>query len=76
MSGRQAAKEILAKAEREEFIGLAVLARALGKDYRTVLRDWEARHHPYTRVGRDYLLYAPLVLQTYFPHRSSGADLR
>lgn len=72
MSGTDAVKQLLAAADREEVIAAELVARALGQSKRRLLRDWRKRGKPETRVGRQVLLAAALVLVTYFPHRDSG----
>lgn len=69
LTGREAAQRILAEAEREEFLTLDLVARALRWESRRVLRDWaHRRKYPITRVGRAVMLSSTLVIRTYFPH--------
>ena len=72
MSGTDAVKQLLAVAAREDVIDVAIVARALGKSRRKLLRDWRKRGNPETRVGRDVSLASTLVLRTYFPHHIPG----
>lgn len=72
MSGTDAVKQLLSIAAREDVIDVGVVARALGKSKRKVLRDWRKRQQPETRVGRDVMLASRLVLAIYFPHHVSG----
>jgi hypothetical protein len=72
VSGREATKQLLDEAAREEFVAVALVARALQQNGRRVLRDWKKRNYPVTRIGRTILLHAPLVVRTYFPHAVSG----
>lgn len=68
MSGQDAVRQLLAEAEREEFIAVELLARALRQTRRRVMRDWRKRRQPETHVGREILLASRLVLAIYFPH--------
>jgi hypothetical protein len=68
MTGIQAARRLLALAEREELIAVDLLVRAVGCDRRTLLRDWASRQLPVTRIGRLVKVSARLAVQHYFPH--------
>lgn len=71
LTGREAARQVLAEAEREEFVSLDLVARALRWENRRVLRDWMwRRQFPITRVGRAVMLSSTLVVRAYFPHVS------
>jgi hypothetical protein len=68
LSGAHAAKQVRIEAQREEFVGLELVARALRSSRRRVLRDWRSRGYPVTAVGHRKLLSSRLVLSAYFPH--------
>lgn len=71
VTGLEAARRVLAEAQREEFVAVSLVARALRTHRRRVLRDWTGRLKlPVTRVGRETMLAAALVVESYFPHRS------
>lgn len=61
--------DILDQARREELIPLDLVARATTISARKVLRDWQKRHLPYTKIGRTILLPSRLMLETYFPQQ-------
>lgn len=67
MSGKQARQQVIALAEREEFIAAELVARALSLSSRQVLRDWRRRRYPEIKIGRTILLQSSLVLSVYFP---------
>lgn len=52
-----------------------LVARALGRSKRKLLRDWRRRGKPETRVGRDVPLASYLVLEIYFPRHGTLADM-
>lgn len=62
------AKDVLAACEREEFIALDVLARALKASRKVLLKDWESRRYPMTTLGRRILLASTFVVRAYFSH--------
>lgn len=68
MSGNDAVRELLEAAKREDVLALELVARALTKSRKKVLRDWKSRNLPITQVGRDTLLPAMMVLRVYFRH--------
>lgn len=72
MSGIDAVKQLLSAVAREDLVDAGLVARALGRSKRKLLRDWRKRGKPETRVGRDVLLASRLVLAVYFPHHVSG----
>jgi len=53
-------------AEQEEFIDAALVARALARSSRQLMRDWRRRQYPAVKVGRTIVLQSSLVLATYF----------
>lgn len=71
MSGTDAVKQLLSAVAREEVVDAGLVARALGRSKRKLLRDWRKRGQPETRVGRDILLASRLVLEIYFPHQQT-----
>ena len=68
LTGQEAARRLLAEAEREEFVSLWLLARALGCSNKRVRRDWESRGHRITRVGHEDKVVARHAVSEYFPH--------
>lgn len=68
VTGIEAANQIIADAKREEFVAAIVVARALRCSRRILVNDWDARALPRTRRGRDVMLPAALVMETYFQH--------
>lgn len=70
LTGLEAAKRILAEAEREEFVSIWLVARALQVSRRRLLKDWTGRLKlPVARIGDERQLPAQLVIETYFRHR-------
>lgn len=72
LSGLEAAQRVLAEAEHEEFVSLDLVARALRTSRRRLIREWDTKGWPTTRVGRTTWLSSKLVLARYFPHRSAA----
>lgn len=66
MSGKDAARQILELAAREEYLAADLVARALTLSSRQVIRDWRRRQLREVRVGRTILLPSALVISTYF----------
>jgi hypothetical protein len=76
LTGLEAARRLFAEAEREPFVSIWLLARAVGCSTRRVRRDWTRRGYPVTRIGREDRLPAELALATYFtggPPNQHGA---
>lgn len=65
MSGREAARQVLDMADREQVIDADVVARALTVSSRTLLRDWRRRNLPEQKIGRTILLPVRTVIETY-----------
>lgn len=68
MTGIQAARRLLALAEREELIAVDLLVRAVGCDRRTLLRDLKGRQIPVIQIGRLAKVPAAIVVAHYFPY--------
>lgn len=54
--------------EREEFVSIAALVRALQTKRRVLLRDLARDEVPFVRVGRDVLLHRDIVRARYYRH--------
>lgn len=72
MSGKDATRQVLDAAVREEYLAVDLVARALSLSSRQVIRDWRRRHLREIRVGRTILFPAALVVSTYFSPSSNA----
>lgn len=62
--------ELQAIMDREEFVPIAVLVRALQTNRRNLLRALKRDKVPLIRIGREALLHRDVVRQRYYSHHS------
>ncbi len=74
MTGLDAVRKVLELAEREEYLAAELVARALSRSSRQIVRDWRRRQLREVRVGRTILLPSTLVISTYFSPSTNATN--
>lgn len=71
-------QELFAVLDREEFVSIEMIVRALNISRRVLLRSWNSEGVPYIREGRKVRLHRDIVKARYYhlAKLTASADVR
>ncbi len=64
-------QDLIDVADREEFVAIELIVRALQISRRTLLKSWDRDGVPYVREGRSVRLRSDIVRARYYPDRAT-----